>query len=115
MIVYSMAPIDFWSGWQKPHKVFKVNTGPERVSSYDHHDAAEWDYLWEKAQSLARHVGWYGDIRVGPLVTVLPPLDLSGGDPPVVLAWKDENGGTFIASPVRLPWIDTYANEVIEG
>lgn len=111
MFVYCVLPIDFWSGWQKPSDVFKLNDG---LHDEARHDAAEWRPMWEKAKTLASDVGWEGDIRAGegPFVSVLPSGD-GGAMPPVVIAWKqDNNGTTFVASPIRLPWLEDGGNWV---
>jgi len=109
VIVYCTAAIDFWNGWQTHADLFQ----PERDETGPKHPATEWPPLWEKAQELARRVGWEGDIRDGPYRTVLP--DEKGGLPPVIIAWKQDNNGiTFVASPYRLPWLDAEC-ESAEG
>lgn len=75
---------------------------------YDSHPASEWPELWESVQAAARQMGWEGDIREGPSVTVLPrePGEYEPGH--VIVAWKQHNNGTtFLASPIRLPWLET--------
>jgi hypothetical protein len=102
MIVYSLMPIDFWAGWQKPEVVFCGFVDDER------HQMSDWGPLWEKAKRLAKRVGWEGDIRgSGPLVTVLPLAPGNYDLPAVIIAWKqDNNGTTFLAAPWRLPWLE---------
>jgi hypothetical protein len=110
MLVYCIDPIDFWSGWHKPQDIFKVSTQPWGMEG--EHLPGEWASAWIKAQALARRLGWEGDCREGPYVTVIPG---NGGGPcPFIIAWKqDNNGTTFVASPVALPWLD--ADDNIEG
>ena len=106
MIVYSIPPIDYWSGWQKPERVFRLRI---HWPAGGQHDAYNWRPLWEEAQELAHQVGWEGDVRPGegPFVTVLPCANNSLA--PVVIAWKQENGGaTFVASEIELPWLNKY-------
>ena len=108
MIIYCLPPIDQWSGWQKPDKVF---TGIEDDDG-DTHPAFEWEPLWKEAQLMAVEMGWEGDVREGPYVTVLPrkPGDYWPGY--VVVAWKqDNNGTTFLASPIRLEWLENDESE----
>ena len=103
MIIYHLPPIDQWSGWQCPDKVF---IGTEE--DVDAHQSADWGELWTSVQKLALQMGWEGDVRDGPYVTVLPrePLDYWPGH--VIIAWKqDNNGDTFLASPIHLPWLET--------
>jgi hypothetical protein len=111
MFVYAIQPIDFWNGWQNPSDLFRVST---HEYSTDYHNPAEWGPAWTKAKELARQVGWEGDIREGPYVTVLPHSD--GGFPPFVIGWKQENNGdTFIAAPFELPWLAQEYGSKIEG
>jgi hypothetical protein len=104
VIIYCLPPIDQWSGWQKPDQVF---TGTDKDDG-DTHPADEWPELWKEVQRLAKGLGWEGDVREGPFVTVLPrePGDYWPGY--VLVAWKqDNNGTTFLASPIHLPWLET--------
>ena len=105
MIVYRCEPIDFWFGWQRPGAVFRPDASGG--GAYFHHLVEEWPPLWERAKRLARSLGWEGDVREGPFVTVLPPADGACSPSPVAIAWKQgNNGATFIATPYRLPWLD---------
>lgn len=114
MIVYCLNPIDFWHGWMSEAEYRK-----QIIENYGrdlHQAASEWDeYLdfKEKAFELAKRLGWEGDIRGGdtPDIAGLP------ADGKFMLGWKqDNNGTTFIASPFRLPWLESeYPGERIEG
>lgn len=106
MIVYRIQPIDCWAGWQKPGDLFKVM--PTGCETFDCYNAEEWIPLWKRAQALAKEVGWEGDIRTGPYVTILPVPSDESSDCPVVIAWKqDNNGTTFVASPYPLFWLNS--------
>lgn len=95
--VYSLAPIDFWSGWTKAeHAVDEYFT------------QSDLDALWAKASDLALDAGWEGDVRSGPYVAGFPDPDTGG--PAVMIAWKQENNGTtFVASPHPLPHLQSSA------
>jgi hypothetical protein len=58
---------------------------------------------WEAAKLAARQQGWEGDFRVSPKVLWFPSeLQFSYG-----FAFKqDNNGSTFVVSPVALAWLD---------
>lgn len=111
MIVYELSPIDNWSGWQKPEAVFRLEIDDPTV-----HDTTDWLPLWEKAKTLAGRLGWEGDIREGPFVTVIPEDGLGGGPSAVVIAWKqNSNGTTFVASPYHLSWLEAHEVRCVEG
>lgn len=113
MIVYRLAPIDFWVGWNHKNDLFREITTEELA--YEFRDIEEWNWLWAVASALARRIGWEGDIREGPYVSMLPN---AGCDPEcsVLIAWKqDNNGTTFIASPYRLPWLEDGYVEFVDG
>lgn len=67
----------------------------EQDPSYDDFMSA-----WEQAQGSARDKGWEGDFRNPPVVFWLPVGD--SFQPGFVLK-QDNNGTTFVASPVPLP------------
>lgn len=111
MIVYQIEPIDHWNGWHKPSDLFRA-----LIDGWDTEwlDPLDWEKSWTKAQMLALRIGWEGDFRTGPLVTVLP--DQGQGPPPFIIAWKqDNNGTTFVASPFHLTWLDLNQVEWVEG
>ena len=110
MFLYVVEPIDQWSGWHKPDDLFRPNTG---TPLDDVHSAEDWPPLWERAQRLGTAAGWEGDIRTGPLVTVLPNRPGNYYPGSVVIGWKqDNNGTTFIASEnFKLPWLGVPEGE----
>ena len=120
MFVYSLSPIDEWRGWQKPEDLFRpaIDTSPEAsptgkddpLGAFEPH---RWARAWTSARAAARKLQWKGDIRPGggPYVTILPAAE-PGGLPLFVIAWKQQdNGTTFVASPVRLSWLEVEGNE----
>jgi hypothetical protein len=105
LFVYHVGPIDDWEGWTPVQQLV-----PEDGTKW-----TEWIYRddavrrWAQAMQLARQIGWEGDVRGGffgpdgPWVCPLPCGDCQND---YLIAWKqDNNGSTFIASPVALPWL----------
>jgi hypothetical protein len=107
IFVYSTGPIDIWEGWTplrqlllRPEQEWTEWVWPQEIA-----------HRWKRAQQIARQIGWEGDIRGGffsdvggPWVCPLPLGDYSNE---YLIAWKqDNNGQTFIASPVLLPWLE---------
>jgi hypothetical protein len=110
MFVYARMTIDFWAGWleeaeyknQLPRRFYT----PEDIKNA----LAKYESFLEKGKGLAAKVGWEGDMRDGPYVAGLPK-PASGRDGQVMVAWKqDNNGDTFIVSPLRLPWLENDDN-----
>ncbi|PSS59873.1 hypothetical protein C6558_36235 [Ensifer sp. NM-2] len=100
IFVYKLGPIDFWNGWLSAAD-FVAET--ENVDA-NYNEETFLPFV-EKAQDLARGIGWEGDMRSGPFVSALPNPD-SGNLSDFILAWKqDNNGTTFVASPYELPWL----------
>ncbi|GHC38546.1 hypothetical protein GCM10007291_45190 [Gemmobacter nanjingensis] len=96
---YSLAPIDF--GWEHCPTVAEytamlkaddVMYGPEVVEQF---------YAdFQTAKDLARDVGWEGDFRGDAHVFLVPTEEAFQYG----FAWKQDNNGiTFIVSPVKLP------------
>lgn len=102
MLMYQAAPIDFWHG--AVPLVRALAELPER-------EARELLLLFAGCvRWLARAEGctWEGDFREGPFVFHVP----SPGDSGMAagFAWKqDNNGATFLCSPVSLDWHDGCA------
>jgi hypothetical protein len=96
MFAYARAAIDFWPGWLTEEQ-FKA-----AIQS-----VAEYEDFRDKAFALAKEVGWEGDIREGPFIAGIPTHE-TADDGHFIIAWKqDNNGDTFVASPYRLPWLET--------
>jgi hypothetical protein len=106
IFVYHVSPIDDWEGWTSLLKLLTTRSewtgwiNPEEIA-----------HRWAVAQQLARQIYWEGDIRGGffgdngPWVCPLPLGECSND---YLIAWKqDNNGSTFIASPVELPWLQS--------
>jgi hypothetical protein len=101
LYVYHCGPIDCWAGWRPLRELLIQDAdgvelpGPQHVQQ-----------RWELAQDLAKRIYWEGDVRSsegGPWWT---PIPWETGDWEYVIAWKqDNNGSTFVASPVQLPWL----------
>lgn len=110
--VYEIAPIDF--GWDMQSTVHATATAiatrevGERLSSstsggvsLDHFFAA-----WESAQDAAREEGWEGDFRGDPTVFWIPSdTEFDVG----FVIKQDNNGTTYVVSPVELPHLDDLA------
>lgn len=57
----------------------------------------------DSALKRARQKGWEGDFRNGPHVFLLPG---DGSMIPAIIWKQDNNGTTFVASPIKLLWLD---------
>lgn len=116
MFAYSRAPIDFWPGWLK-EDAYLAGLGNVYRAEGEVESAIE-HYNRQKARAffLAGKVGWEGDVREGPFIAGLP-TDEPGEDGKVMIAWKqDNNGDTFVVSPLRLNWLENRADgDWIEG
>jgi hypothetical protein len=86
---YVIPPIDL--GWELMPTVQELS-GDEEV--FD---------LFLLAVEAAIRTGWSGDLRDHgkPRVIALP----NEFRPIVAFAWKDDNGATYVVSPVELPWL----------
>ncbi len=102
---YAISPIDY--GWEQ---MASVREHAKRIidDSYDLKSAgeeiAELGKFVDKALKHGSDHGWEGDFRIEPHVFVMPgEVSCSVG-----VMWKqDNNGETFVASKVRLPWLDS--------
>jgi len=109
IFVYTQPPIDWWIGWMTEDE-FKV-----QLRNHEDGDREIRDYeaFRSKGYSLARAIDWDGDMREGPFVAGLPTGE--NGDEAVMVAWKqDNNGTTFVVSPIRLPWMEYSSMEWVE-
>ena len=67
--------------------------------------------LWEFGKSLAKKVGWEGDIREGPYVFFIP--DPGSFEMRQCFVFKqDNNGETFIISPFEMPWLRDFGDSL---
>lgn len=106
MFVYARTAIDYWSGWMTEEQYLK-QLGTSGVPGEAPRQAAQYEQFKRKAFALAKKVGWEGDIREGPFIAGLP-TDETGDDGKIMIAWKqDNNGDTFVASPLKLEWLET--------
>jgi hypothetical protein len=110
MHTYHIAPIDF--GWENLKSVsqtaselgsVKAKLAAAGFSNPDPFVDVD-DFLtdWRAAQDLASGLGWEGDFKNDPVVFWVPAEDrfIYG------FAFKqDNNGSTFVVSPVPLPWL----------
>jgi hypothetical protein len=107
---YSVNPMDF--GWEN------LPTLQQHIANVTQHCFEDYpkstinpiqtllDFV-EKGFKAAKQVGWEGDARGNIYVWFLP----NEYEPMLGLVWKQENNGdTFIVSPVRLPWAEKVAN-----
>lgn len=112
MYFYSTGPIDDWFGWQ-PY---------EDTLEKAYSEQAEWknekrepfdgipDYVGllqrlatKSHLGFAKYCGWEGDTTGGEYIAGFP-ADHSG--PSILFALKQSNNGTtFVASPIELPWL----------
>ncbi|MCA7086064.1 hypothetical protein K7G19_20960 [Cupriavidus sp. DB3] len=115
---YHIVPIDF--GW---HLLSTVEETAARLGADEARSRVSGDIveeptvaafadLYKRAQTAAMHAGWEGDFRQGPVVFWIPEQD--GFYPGFV--WKqDNNGSTFVVSPVRLPHLEKIGTcEVVD-
>lgn len=109
---YVSSPIDSWGGL----KTIK-ETVQTLAEEFEGGNCAEWlaecdeatsldiqEFLanWDSAKVAAKDAGWEGDFREPPMVFWLPcETECRYG-----FAFKQENNGsTFVVSPLALPWL----------
>ena len=97
-IYYLDSPIDFrWEIVQTIDQVLaRANAAEGAVAHFEILNA------WERVKKAARLCGWEGDFRHPPGVCWIP------SDGMFIYAFvfkQNNNGGTFVASPVQLPWL----------
>jgi len=100
--VYHIPPIDYGWCWLQPLR--SLNGIYEELDKHEELKAIA--KFQDRAEVLARRLGWDGDNRIEPHVFFVPDeLEMSLG-----LVWKqDNNGCTFVASPVQLPHLEAEA------
>lgn len=101
-IVYQISAIDF--GWERLKSV--EQTLIEMFEDEMCHDNIKhFAKDWHEAKELARKKGWEGDFREDPVVFWMPCNDF---EMVYGFAFKqDNNGTTYVISPVELSWLDT--------
>lgn len=105
LFVYAVMPIDNWAGWSEPARA--LSDLFDEMQRPDPIERERFEDMLLVAQSLARKLGWDGTYREGPYVSGLPMPDAD--DFGFMVAWKqDNNGTTFVASPVPLPHLDGF-------
>lgn len=102
---YAMLPMDF--GWERFVGIDAYRNGQAGDAKLGEPDFAViegFERFVEAAYQAAREVRWEGDFRTPPHVGFLPNAE--GGEPIPFLVWKqDNNGTTFVVSPVELPYL----------
>lgn len=102
--VYAGGPIDFWNGWQKTNEVVTYERTELRVPPGLKIDRDEYLPFLFAVKELAHDLGWEGDMREGPFVSVLP--DPQTGGALLLTAFKQDNNGiTFVGSQVELDYL----------
>lgn len=102
--VYQLLPIDFWVGFTPAHRVAKRPTGTYNPENYVTQDEV-FGVVHHATCEILRRTHWQGDLREEPWIGALPP---PGGDCRTMLLVglkQDHSGGTYIWSPVELPWL----------
>jgi hypothetical protein len=108
--IYDLQPID--DGWDLLPSVatvlYRLTTEEAEypMSGMDGYISDVFWVDWQRARQEARRAGWEGDFAEVPRVVFLPDPDL--GEFAYGFAFKQRNNGTtFVASPKRLPWLET--------
>jgi hypothetical protein len=107
LFVYAISPMDWGWGTLPTVEEYLKTTIEEhrRLLGGVAEPIGEIENFVDAALTAGREHGWEGDFRSGnePRVVVLPDEN----DPKLALVWKqDNNGATFVASQVALPWLD---------
>ena len=107
--VYETLPIDF--GWEHLPSVDDIarqlgaTEASMRAEGHDCYEGTSLDHflaVWDSAKSAARDHGWEGDFRHKPVVMWIPQK-ATGGFCFGFVFKQDNNGSTFVVSPVPLP------------
>ena len=101
---YHVAPIDHWTGALTAEQLLSTFVKDfdgdwHAVSAF----CSEMAQLEDRAQENFKKIGWEGDLRDGPYYFSVP------GDSQMAIGYvikQDNNGSTFVASPVPLPSLD---------
>lgn len=110
--VYEVSPIDHeWWGLAKVSAVAETLAGRDArflvehgsVSGIDGVTSDEFMDLWNSAREAAAGAGWEGDFRIPPVVMWLPTENQFR---PGFVIKQDNNGSTYVISPVPLPHLE---------
>jgi len=105
IFVYGVEPIDVWLGWNDEEQ-FRASVDRWCVLESRGPFWALYEAFRDQSMEIARSLGWQGDIREGPFIAGVPTFEIRNTSL-FMVAWKqDDDGLTFIASPVRLPWLE---------
>lgn len=106
MYMYRMQPIDFWFGWMREGEYLRRLSKIAKESRLDVNPfLVEYGARRAQAFDLARDCDWEEDIINGPFISAVP--DATAHENLILIAWKQgNNGDTFVASPVRLEWLE---------
>lgn len=101
---YSLSPIDFWLGALSSEQLLEMMAS-EKYSTWDMTSSLcrELGELQSKAEAAFKQLGWDGDTREGPYYFSVP------GDGKMKIGYvvkQDNNGISFVASPVPLPHLE---------
>lgn len=100
LFVYAVTPIDHWAGWSEPTQA--LSDFFDELNRPDPIERERYEDMLLAAQRLAHSLGWDGTFRDGPFVAGLPMPEADEFG--FMIAWKqDNNGTTFVASPIPLP------------
>lgn len=99
--VYDIPPVDFrWEHLQTVDEVRRQLAERRSAGSETTFDLAGFDSAWADAQAAAQDAGWEGDHRNAPVVFWVPAeQEFEFG----FVLKQDNNGTTFVVSPVELP------------
>lgn len=67
----------------------------------------------DEAFQLAHSLGWTGSAREAPQMFSLPGMPVD--EEVYMVAWEQEDGIAFIASPFPLPWLDAKASRTTDS
>ncbi|MDQ0505610.1 hypothetical protein [Xanthobacter agilis] len=67
----------------------------------------------DEAFQLAHSLGWTGSAREAPQMFSLPGMPVD--EEVYMVAWEQEDGVAFIASPFPLPWLDAKASRTTDS
>lgn len=110
MFTYHIAPID--TGWENLRTVdqtiedldtVELRANPKGYGPAPDVSVDDFEYAWGEAKELAYGAGWEGDFKHDPVVFWVPVTD---GFQYGFVFKQDNNGSTFVVSPVPMPWFD---------